>query len=82
MTQPKRANDLNTVPCWKVRVCLKGGGMLHFLAKTEPVVVRDGAALMDVRMDCITDTEHGDALGFIDWTSVSAVTWRYAPLAL
>tara|TARA_B100001105_G_scaffold236652_1_gene212595 strand:+ start:2835 stop:3005 length:171 start_codon:yes stop_codon:yes gene_type:complete len=56
--------------------------MLHFLAKTEPVVVRDGAALMDVRMDCITDTEHGDALGFIDWTSVSAVTWRYAPLAL
>jgi hypothetical protein len=27
-------------------------------------------------MDLITDSEHGDNIGFVDWPSVTAVIWR------
>jgi len=29
-------------------------------------------------MVCITGTEHGDTIGFIDWLEVSAASWRFA----
>jgi hypothetical protein len=81
MSEPKRANDLNNMPCWKVRICMRGGPLIHLLSKTEPVVlVQDGRIEMIV-MDLITGTEHGDTLGFIDWSEIKAVSWRFAPLA-
>jgi hypothetical protein len=81
MPAPKRANDLNNMPCWKVRVCMRGGTILHLLSKVEPVVTHANGEVKDVVMECITETEHGDTVGFIDWREVGAITWRIAPLA-
>jgi len=81
MANAKRANDLNSVPCWKVRLCIRGCAILHLLSKEEPVVQIENGKVMNVYMDLITDTEHGDILGFVDWQEVSAISWRFAPLA-
>lgn len=81
MTAPKRANDLNLQPCWKVRIHIRGGGVIHVLSSTEPSVIRDNGQVERVDLDCICGSEHGDTIGFIDWSEASAVTWRYAPLA-
>jgi hypothetical protein len=81
MSAPKRANDIYVAPCWKVRVVMRGGGLLHFLSKNEPVVDCEDGLLMCVQMELICGTEHGDTLGYICWPEVSAVTWRFAPLA-
>lgn len=81
MAKPKRANDLNLCPCWKVRIYFRGAGMLHVLSKSVPVCFYTDGKLSDVGMVVIDDTEHGDSIGYIDWSAVAAVTWRYAPLA-
>lgn len=81
MSAPKRANDINIAPCWKVRVVMRGGGLLHLLSKDEPVVDCEDGVLMGVRMELICGTEHGDTLGYIYWPDVCAVSWRFAPLA-
>ena len=54
---------------------------MHVLSKIEPVVYYSEGIISSVEIDYITDTEHGDTVGFIDWKEVSALTWRYAPLA-
>ncbi len=81
MSKAKRANELNSIPCWKVRIYLKGAGILHVLSKNEPIIKRENGRIKNANIEYITDTEHGDTVGFIDWNEVSAVTWRYAPLA-
>jgi len=81
MPAPKRANDLNTLPCWKVRIYVRGCGIIHLLCETEPKVIVENGVLQDVQMKCISNTEHGDTVGFIDWREVTAATWRFAPLA-
>ncbi len=81
MTRAIRASEHGLEPHWKVRVVLPGA-ILHLAARTEPVVSSnplDGGALSDVDADWITDPDYGDTLGFIDWTKVAAITWRYSP---
>jgi len=51
------------------------------LSKKEPIIKKENGIVQDVDIDYIVDTEHGDSVGFIDWKEVSAITWRYAPLA-
>jgi hypothetical protein len=81
MPKPKRANDTNLSAHWKVRIWMRGAGILHVLSKIEPRVSYVDGTILTVEIDYITDTEHGDTVGFIDWTEVGALTWRYAPLA-
>ncbi len=82
MSAPKRANDINCPPCFKVRVVMRGGGLIHLLSKTEPKVeMHSNGGIAGVAMELILDTEHGDTPGFIDWRECSAITWRFAPLA-
>ena len=81
MSKPKRANDSNLCAHWKVRIWIKGCGILHVISKTEPIVSSCASGVESVALDYITDTEHGDTVGYIDWREVGAVTWRYAPLA-
>jgi len=38
MTKPKRADELNILPCWKVRIYMRGGNGIHVLSKTEPKI--------------------------------------------
>lgn len=80
MSKPKRANDCNLCGHWKVRIYIKGCGLLHVLSKTEPIVKTAAHGVDSVDIEYITDTEHGDTVGYIDWREVGAVTWRYAPL--
>ena len=62
---------------WRVRVCLHGA-ILHLASRTEPLIVMNAGRIANVEMDLISDTEHGDSIGFIDWSAVTAVTWRRA----
>jgi len=79
MSAPKRANDMNLGPCWKVRVYVRECGAIHLLSKVEPVVTRSNGEIKDVAMDIIAGTEYGDTIGYIDWNEVSSITWRFAP---
>lgn len=81
MSAPKRANDINVAPCWKVRVVMRGGGLLHLLSKDEPVVHCEDGVLVRADMELICGTEHGDTIGYINWREVGALSWRFAPLA-
>lgn len=81
MTAPKRANDSNLPPHWKIRLCMVGGGIIHVISISEPSVDQKDGRVFGVNMDPITGTEHGDTIGFMDWTQVAACTWRFAPLA-
>lgn len=81
MSKPKRANDINQPPCWKVRVALKGGVIIHVLSSCEPIITFFGNMVTDVKWDLVTGTEHGDTIGFLNLQEISAVTWRFAPLA-
>jgi hypothetical protein len=81
MTKALRANDMNLISCWKVRICMRKSGILFFISDTEPVVIYENGMLKELKMNCITNTEHGDVLGFLDLLEVSAITWRFAPLA-
>lgn len=67
-------------PCWRVRVVMKGGGLLHFLSRTEPRVISLRGDIEDVVADFVEGSAHGDTLGFIDWREVGAVAWRAVPL--
>ncbi len=65
-------------PCWRVRVAMRGAGLLHLLSRIEPRVTYSdvNGGVSRVEIDIINDTPFGDTLGFIDWREVGAVSWR------
>jgi hypothetical protein len=77
VTKPKTEIESGIGPHWKVRVVFQGA-LLHLVSRTEPVVRTTGGKVTDVAMSPIEGTEHGDTLGFVDWSAVVAVTWRRA----
>lgn len=78
MRKLKNATEFGLPPHWKVRVYLPGG-ILHLLSAAEPEVIIKNGVLIEVEMDLIEGTEHGDSLGFIRWSEAIAIAWRYAP---
>lgn len=62
---------------WKVRVQFPGGAV-HVLSRTAPMVRRVGTQVLDVDWDLVTDTEHGDTVGYIRWSEVIGISWRRA----
>lgn len=60
---------------YKVRVVI-GAALLHFVSRTEPrlLVDADGRPV-GMEADLIFGAD-GDVPAFIDWSKVSAVTWR------
>ena len=56
---------------------MRRAGVLHVASRTEPAVEFANGAVQGVKMECITGTERGDTVGFIDWAEVAAVTWRF-----
>jgi hypothetical protein len=75
MPKPKSATDSNLPPHWKIRIHIRGSGIIHAISETEPRV--HGAGL---DWTPITGTEHGDTIGHLDWSDVAAATWRFAPI--
>ena len=80
MAKPKRANEMGLPPHWKVRVFLSGGGSFYLASLREPELVFKDGHLIGAEWELITGSEHGDTIGFLDWSAVTAVTWRFAPL--
>lgn len=87
MTKPIKASEPGLEPHYKVRVVLPGV-LLHLASWDEPRVERNpfGVQLSEAPIayavgwvaDWIDDPDYGDTIGAIDWSKVSAVTWRYA----
>jgi hypothetical protein len=59
-----------------VRVTISGA-LLHLASRTMPVVHVLAGRVTNVEADWLTDPEKGDTVGFIDWSAVVAVTWRW-----
>jgi hypothetical protein len=79
MPRALKASEQGLEPHWKVRVVLPGA-VLHFASQTEPKVGRSTpTGDRWVAADWIDGPDYGDTIGFIDWQSVKAVTWRWSP---
>jgi hypothetical protein len=82
MTRPIKASENGLEPHYKVRVVLPNA-LLHLASRDEPRVERDvdgvvSLGLAYVFADWIADEEYGDTIGYIDWPSVTAITWRWS----
>jgi hypothetical protein len=82
MTKPISAAAEGLDAHYKVRVVVSGA-ILHLASKTEPVnwmTTGRGRAYSitpEWTADWITDHRYGDTIGFIDWSKVQAITWRW-----
>lgn len=78
MTTPLKATKLGLTSHFEVRLVLVGA-IVHLASRTEPVPMLDDAGrLVGVTTDTITDPAYGDTLGYIDWSAVTAVSWRWS----
>jgi hypothetical protein len=58
---------------YKVRVVLSGG-TLHLASADIPVL---DMVKREWKATWLDDPDKGDSIGFIDWSAVIAVTWRW-----
>ena len=66
---------------YRVRGVMRGGAILHLASDTEPE--RIGPPLFGAgewTAKWLDDPDKGDTIGFINWTEVVAVTWRWLGL--
>jgi hypothetical protein len=68
------------IPYFKVRIVMPNV-ILHVASRDEPKLafapMTAESVLDEVRTDWIQDDpDAGDTIGFIDWTQVTAITWR------
>jgi hypothetical protein len=78
MPKAVSASELGLEPHYKVRVVLPGA-ILHLASRTQPTIRRhydDGRGVWDA--DWIDDHRYGDSIGFIDWSQLVAITWRWS----
>jgi hypothetical protein len=76
MSKPKTSANSNIPEGFKVRIFLPGA-VIHVLTASEPQIIRDEQdRIISAHLDIIPNTEHGDSIGFIDWSAVIAVSWR------
>jgi hypothetical protein len=82
MTARITASKAGLKPHYKVRVVVPGV-ILHLASWDEPHREYSRAVIPTPvdsvwHADWIDDPDYGDTIGFIDWDSVAAITWRYA----
>ena len=65
---------------WKIRIFIRGAGLIHVASRTEPNVMRgvDGR-LLGIEADYLPDPSATDKVAEIDWNEVSAISWRFCP---
>ena len=61
------------LPAWKVRIWLRGAGVIHTLSTHQPEREPDGEWSLTFPEGLENE---GDQIGHLDWTGVVAVTWR------
>jgi hypothetical protein len=77
VTKAKKAAEPG-VEGYRVRIVMHAA-LLHVLSATEPVVtVSASGQVTTVSWTAIEGTEHGDTIGFIRWSEVTAISWRKA----
>jgi hypothetical protein len=80
MTQRQTAALTGLAPHYKVRVVLPGV-VLHLAAWEQPrfdtVQVSSAISETGWHAEWIEDPRFGDTVGFIDWSQVVALTWRW-----
>lgn len=79
MTKLLPATARGLKPHYKVRLSLQGA-LIHTASWDEPVITKDqehSRLLWHVTANWVQDSEYGDVIGFIHWSNVNAVTWRY-----
>lgn len=70
----------NETEHWKVRIIIEGNS-IQCMSVTEPEVEFDpGGRVKNIKWDPITGTPDGDTIGFMDWSKVSSVTWKFIPV--
>lgn len=69
----QRAHERGLMPHYKVRVVV-GNFALHFASWDEPTFDHESNAW---GADWIKHPEYGDEMGYIDWSAISAITWRW-----
>jgi hypothetical protein len=78
MTKPVSATKAGLKPHYKVRVVLSGA-MLHLASWDKPKIIYEGLiGIADVRANWVNDPDYADVLGWIDWSEVKAITWRWS----
>ena len=75
MTKPIKATEHGLEPHYKVRVVLPGA-IVHLASWDQPQNDQLDDEMWSA--DWIDDSEYGDTIGFIDWSEVRAVTWRWS----
>ncbi len=73
----RKASDRELEPHWRVRVVLPGA-LIHLASRSEPKVLSYLNRVTEVHGDWIEDSDYGDTIGFIDWSAVVGVTWRWS----
>jgi hypothetical protein len=77
MTKPKTAAEIG-FRCWKVRVVVPNA-VLHVLSRTEPkVLIAADGRIASVDWDPVSGHNDGDTIGYVQWSAVTAVSWREA----
>lgn len=79
MIETLRAAEAGIGRHCKVRVVVDGA-LLHLASRTEPKIKETVVGkFVRVDADWISSHEYGDTVGYIDWSAVTAVTWRWSP---
>lgn len=63
---------------YRVRVVLRGVGMLHLGSLDEPELIWSQEGLTTVQAKWLNEPTLADVPGYIDWTEVVAITWRWS----
>lgn len=75
-----KTNENNLPTHWKLRIYVRGTGIIHACSLTEPVVTKEiTGQISDVTFTPLDSPEHSDRIGFIDWKDVAAISWRLEP---
>jgi hypothetical protein len=77
MPRRRSASSQGLKPHYKVRVVLPGA-MLHLAAWDEPHRGEDFEGRAAWVASWIKDPRYGDAIGWIDWSKLRAITWRWS----
>lgn len=76
MPRRRRASEDGLDSHFKVRLVVSGA-LIHLASRDEPHWV-DGDGGRQLEADWITDPEYGDTLLFVEWSAVTAVSWRWS----
>lgn len=76
---------MNEIPHYKIRLVIRGAGMIHLASYTEPwwekaqLAVGGDPIPPHLIWEPVEEPGYGDTISHIEWREVAAVSWRYHP---